>query len=118
MGGVEIRFVELIVTAFAAVFASSGFWLFLERFRNSRTLERELLIGLAHDRIVCLSMAYIERGWISQDEHENLVTFLYRPYTGMGGNGSAQRLMNEVNKLPITGRTYEVQKGEMKNVVQ
>ena len=60
-----------------------------------------MLIGLAHDRIIYLGMVYVERGWISQDEYENLQVYLYEPYEEMGGNGSARRVMEEVRKLPI-----------------
>lgn len=63
--------------------------------------ERKLLVGLAHDRIIHLSMVYINRGYITQDEYENLQVYLYEPYAEMGGNGSAKRVMEEVRKLPI-----------------
>lgn len=53
-----------------------------------------------------LGMCYIERGWITQDEYENLNDYLYKPYEKMGGNGSAQKIMLEVNKLPIHKSTY------------
>ena len=65
-----------------------------------------MLIGLAHDRIMYLGMGYIERGWITQDEYENLYEYLYKPYEKMGGNGSAKRVMDEVNKLPIRKADY------------
>ena len=52
-----------------------------------------MLIGLAHDRIIYLGMSYIERGWITQDEYENLHDYLYKPYEEMGGNGSAKKVM-------------------------
>ena len=64
-------------------------------------VKTEMLKGLAHDRIMYLGMGYIERGWITQDEYENLYEYLYKPYEKMGGNGSAKRVMNEVDKLPI-----------------
>ncbi len=60
-----------------------------------------MLIGLAHDRIVYLGMQYIEREWITQDEYENLHDYLYVPYKKMGGNGSAKRIMDEIDRLPI-----------------
>lgn len=63
--------------------------------------ERKMLVGLAHDRIIHLGMTYIERGYITQDEYENLNDYLYQPYEKMGGNGSAKRVMEEVRKLPI-----------------
>ena len=66
-----------------------------------------MLIGLGHDRIMYLGMRYIERGWITQDEYENLNTYLYEPYKKLGGNGSALRVMQEVNKLPIRNQGFE-----------
>ena len=66
----------------------------------------DMLIDLAHDRIIYLGMSYIERGWITQDEYENLHDYLYKPYEEMGGNGSAKKVMQEINKLPIHKSTY------------
>lgn len=43
---------------------------------------------------------YINRGYITPDEYENLYDYLYKPYEKLGGNGSAKRLMNKVEKLP------------------
>ena len=68
---------------------------------KSDEAERKMLVGLAHDRIVHLGMAYVERGYITQDEYENLRVYLYEPYEKMGGNGSARRVMLEVDKLPV-----------------
>ena len=41
------------------------------------------------------------------DEYENLNTYLYEPYKKLGGNGSALRVMQEVNKLPIRNQCFE-----------
>ena len=60
-----------------------------------------MLIGLGHDRIIYLGLCYIERGWVTQDEYENLNDYLYDPYSQLGGNGSAKKIIEEVNKLPI-----------------
>lgn len=81
--------------------ASSGFWAFIMKHSERNDVKTEMLIGLAHDRIMYLGMGYIERGWITQDEYENLYEYLYKPYEKMGGNGSAKRVMDEVNKLSI-----------------
>lgn len=51
-------------------------------------------------------MVYIERGSITQDEFENLYEYLYKPYVEMGGNGSAKRIMEEVQRLPIRKSKY------------
>lgn len=66
----------------------------------------QMLIGLAHDRIIYLGMTYIERGYITQDEYENLYEYLYKPYEKLGGNGSAKRIMTEVDQLAIHKSIY------------
>lgn len=84
-----------------AVFASSGLWAFLQSLLNRRSAKTKMILGLGHDRIICLCMRYINRGWITDDEYEDLEKYLYTPYIKMGGNGTAKRLMEEVGKLPI-----------------
>lgn len=98
--------IQMTLTVVCAVIASSGFWAYISRRTDRKDVKTEMLIGLGHDRIVYLGMVYIERGYITQDEYENLYEYLYRPYEKMGGNGSAQRIMNEVNKLPIQKSIY------------
>lgn len=105
--------IQMLVTIVCAVLASSGFWAFLQKRQERKaaenkqtTVETQMLIGLAHDRIMYLGMSYIERGYITSDEYENLYEYLYLPYEKMGGNGSAKRVMTEVNKLPIHKSTY------------
>ena len=44
---------------------------------------------------------YIERGYITQEEYDSLYNYLYIPYKELGGNGTAERMVNEVKKLPI-----------------
>lgn len=105
---------QSIITIICAILASSGFWAFLQKRAERKaaenkqtTVETQMLIGLAHDRIVYLGMCYIERGYITQDEYENLYEYLYKPYEKLGGNGSAMRIMDEVNNLPIHKSTYK-----------
>lgn len=92
---------QIVLTVFSSVLASSGLWTFLAKRADKKDLKTEMLIGLAHDRILYLGMQYIERGWITQDEYENLYEYLYKPYEKIGGNGSAKRVMREVDQLPI-----------------
>ena len=97
--------ITLIVTIVSSVLASSGFWAFMQKHDERKGNRNKLLIGLGHDRIITLGMQYIERGWITKDEYENLHDYLYLPYKEAGGNGSAERIMNEVEKLPIHEKT-------------
>ena len=93
--------IQVAVPLAAAVLTSSGLWAVVAWRADKGDAERKMLVGLAHDRIVHLGMVYIDRGYITQDEYENLNDYLYAPYEKMGGNGSAKRVMEEVRKLPM-----------------
>lgn len=95
------KVVEVILLIVSSILASSGMWAFLSKKLDKKDIKVEMLIGLAHDRIMFLGMSYIERGYITQDEYENLYDYLYKPYEKLGGNGSAKHVMAEVEKLPI-----------------
>ena len=92
---------QIAVPLAVAVLTSSGLWALVSKRADKNDAERKMLVGLAHDRITHLGMAYLTRGYITQDEYENLNDYLYQPYEKMGGNGSAKRIMEEVRKLPI-----------------
>lgn len=96
-----MKLVEMVLTVLCAVLASSGFWALIQKISDRKDVKSRVLIGLGHDRIVYLGMQYIKRGWITKDEYENLNDYLYKPYKELGGNGSAERVMQEVNKLEI-----------------
>lgn len=98
---------QIIITIVSSVLASSAFWAFVTKRLDKKDVRNKMLVGLAHDRIMYLGMIYIERGWITQDEYENLHDYLYVPYEKMGGNGSAKRVMEEVDKLPIHKSNYK-----------
>ena len=103
---------ELILTIFLATLGSSGVWTlilyFIQRKDKRKDKEDEelknqssMLLGLGHDRIVYLGTKYIENGSISDAEFENLNKYLYEPYVKMGGNGTAEKIMDDVKKLPV-----------------
>lgn len=93
--------IQMVITIICSVLASSGFWAWIMKRSDRKDIKTEMLIGLGHDRIVYLGSTYIKRGYITLDEYENLYEYLYKPYEKMGGNGSAKRIMDEVNKLRI-----------------
>lgn len=93
--------VTVIVAVFTSVFASTGFWSWLTAKNSGKTAEKQLLVGLAHDRIIAQCEMFIARGYITKDEYENLHDYLYVPYIAAGGNGTAKKLMGDVDKLPV-----------------
>lgn len=106
---------QILLTIFSSVLASSGLWAYITKRLEKKDVKTEMLIGLGHDRIMYLGLKYIEQGYITSDEYENLYEYLYKPYEKMGGNGSAKRVMNEVNKLPIHKSKYGMEEHEHEN---
>ena len=102
-----INWSQVLVSVLLALLGSTGLWSFLARILDKKSAKSRMILGLGHDRIVTLGMKYIARGWISQDEFEDLDVYLYQPYKSMGGNGSAKRVMDEVARLPIRARNYK-----------
>lgn len=88
-----------------AVFASTGLWSFIsmlvQRYMERKSDYALMARGLGHDRICSLGEYYIKRGYITRDEYENLVDYLYIPYKGLKGNGTAEKIINEVKQLPL-----------------
>ena len=95
------QLVDIILAIVSSLLASSGLWAFVFKKLNNRDVQNDILIGLGHDRIMHLGMHYIKQGWISSEEYENLSKYLFEPYRALGGNGSAERIMKEVDKLTI-----------------
>lgn len=97
------QLVFALSTIISSIVASGGLWAFLQRRDSQRNANTQLLLGLAHDRIVHLCMTYIKRGSITKDEYEDLEKYLYGPYSSFGGNGLAEKLMTHVKLLPMSG---------------
>lgn len=93
--------IQFAATIIGSILASSGLWAWIQKKTEKNDVKTQMLIGLGHDRITWLGLKYIERGWISYDEYENLYTYLYKPYEQMGGNGSAKKVMEAVDKLEM-----------------
>ena len=91
---------QIALTIFTSVLASSGLWAFLATKFERDSAEKDILIGIGHIELVFYGMQYIERGWVTKDEYDTLKE-LYDPYIKLGGNGSGKKIMQEVEKLPI-----------------
>lgn len=93
---------SLVAGAITSLITSQGFWAYQTTKSQKNDAEVHLLRGLAHTSIITLCTKYIERGWITPEEYEDLITYLYQPYIELGGNGTVKKMMeNEINKLPI-----------------
>ena len=106
---------EILISVFGSVMASSGLWALIMKRQEKKDIKSRMLLGLAHDRIMDLGQKYIEGGSITYDEYENLEKYLYEPYVEMGGNGSAKRVMDEVNKLKLTNNENTAESWKLSN---
>ena len=93
--------IELVVAVLVGFLSSSGVWVYMMKRMDRRTCSTKLLMGLAHDRITYLSIKYINRGYITIDEYEGLIHFLYEPYEELGGNSMAGTMAKKIKELPI-----------------
>lgn len=103
----------IIITIISSVLASSGLWgviLYVLQRRDKKsekgTAERKMLLALAHDRLYYLCEDILNsvntgtRAGVDIDEYEN-IRLLYDGYHNLGGNGTCERLYNEISALPI-----------------
>lgn len=101
-----MTFTEFILSLILSVFASTGFWTFVnyriqKRDKNKDALTR-LMLGLAHDRIIEQATRFEERGYITEDEYGDFKKYLYDPYIELGGDGTAEKIYEDnVKTLPI-----------------
>lgn len=93
---------EIALTVLGSILASNGLWGWIAKRSEKKSDRNKLLMGLAYSEIINRAEQYIARGWISTDEYRELEHYLYEPYKAMGGNGTAMRLMEKVEKLPPT----------------
>lgn len=83
-----------ITTIILAVFASTGFWSFVQKLydnhKKKKTPQDLMLLALGRDRLLHLSKAYLEQGYIPDDEYDNF-KLIGEAYIAMDGNTSVKR---------------------------
>jgi len=97
--------VEFIITIVVATLASSGLWSLIlykvQKHDEKKDALTRLILGLAYREITELCIKYIHRGYVTKEDYEDLVKYLFTPYKELGGDGTAEKLIDEVKKLPI-----------------
>ena len=92
---------EIIIAIIVAIFGSTGFWSWLQNRGRKKSAETRLLMGIAYSKIIDRCTEYINRGYVNTDEYHELEHYLFQPYKEMGGNGTAEKLFNDVSKLAV-----------------
>lgn len=107
-----MTWIQIFVTIFCSVLASSGFWTFILKRREKKDAKTQLILGLAQERILTLATSILNRGVISCDEYTFFEKNLFTPYLNIGGNGTAHHLIEEVRELPIVRNLSDAKNGE------
>lgn len=102
----EPLIVQTLVTIAVALIGSSGVWGVFTMIIQKRNVSTLLLIRIAQHLLVTEAYRLLEQGYMSTDEYKNITKGLYEPYKLLGGNGLAEKLINDVSKLPMRSRNY------------
>lgn len=97
---------QLILTIFGTIAASSGFWAYIQRRDTAKSMHSQLMLGLAYDKIISMGLDFIARGWITSEEYDDYRRKLYDPYKALGGNGVTERVVAQVSSLPLRPRAH------------
>lgn len=92
---------EIIVAIVVAIFASTGFWTFVQTVYQQKSkknkAERILLIGLARSEIIRQGNELIEKAEVTHQEYKEYEDFC-NAYLELGGNGGGKAKYEEVLK--------------------
>lgn len=103
---------SIILAVISGIFSSSGLWAFLMASRERKVSAKKdsedkienianAIRGFGHDKILYLGQSYLDRGYITATEYDNLINYIWIPYDKLEGNGTAKKVIEEVKKLPI-----------------
>lgn len=92
---------ELIVTVIVTMLGSSGLWAFVQSKTTHKSALEKMILGLGHAEIFRVTEKYIHREGITADELEDLDKYLFKPYSELGGNGTAKTMVDKCKELPI-----------------
>lgn len=90
-----------VLASAGSVFASAGFWNWLNSRHRVDDAERRMVLGIGYRCICSLASGYINDGKITHSQYKDLIHYLYEPYKEMGGDGTVERLISEVKKLNV-----------------
>lgn len=88
------------LTGAGMIFGSVGFWTFVQHQLDKKSASRQAMLGLMYLGVKMSCSSLLKRGWASTEEIEDIEKYMYEPYKAMGGNGTAEMLMNKVKNLP------------------
>lgn len=94
------KIAEIANPAVTALLGSSGIWMWMKTKYEHNNSEDRLLLAVARRQLVERGREYLKRGYITMDEYEEYEDH-YKLYSGLGGNGLARRIFEQVDELPM-----------------
>lgn len=91
---------ELMNPLITTVLSGPGIWAWAKTRTTRNKSEDRLLLQVAKNQLVAQGRKYLKRGYITMDEYEEYEDE-YRAYSGLGGNGLARRIFEQVDDLPM-----------------
>ena len=82
------------------VLSGPGIWAWAKTRTQRNDYEDTLLLQVAKNQLVTQGREYLKRGYITMDEYEEYEAE-YKVYSGLGGNGLARRIFEQVDDLPM-----------------
>ena len=95
------------VPIIVGILGSTGVWMLIQNRRDKKSIERKIMLGIAFLGVKMSCRQCLDRGYADVEEIEDIEKYLYEPYVAMGGNGTAEMLMNKVKALPNKPRKEE-----------
>lgn len=94
----------MILAIVLAILGSNGLWTVVNSIlvnrKDKKSVERQAMLALLHDRLYRLCQSYIKQGYVTIDQLDNLM-YLWHPYERLGGNGTGKKLYDQVLQLPL-----------------
>ena len=94
----------MVIAVVLAILGSNGLWTVINNIlinrKDKKSVERQAMLALLHDRLYRLCQNYIKQGYVTVDQLDNLM-YLWHPYERLGGNGTGKKLYDQVLQLPL-----------------
>lgn len=95
------QWLVVTITGMATLLASSGFWGYVQYRSSNADAVSKLVLGIGYYTIQEECIKHLHVGSITREEYNEIHRYLYEPYTELGGNGTAKKMMTDLSQLPI-----------------
>lgn len=73
----------------------------IKNIKEELAVVKSMSLGALYDRAKFLGENYLKRGWWTLDEYEDYKKYIFQPYHEAGGDGTIDKIMIELEKMPI-----------------